>query len=307
MSEQAGDARALVEVRRLLHANYNCDGIDALERWYAELFSLSPRMRSDADDADGTPFGLEMATSHQAVFLYDHRGARRAPALELARWRRPPTFGRPYPNPWDHGIQALAFSSPDVERTARRARELGGEVVRRAGSALLLRDPEGLSVEVYPSGNGRAELLHLRVVVSDLGRTLAWWARLGARRTAAAPPAPAHALWHGDAEHAVRDEAAVVAADDPAFAIRLTTWSGPPPVGPTYGAPCHRGLYRMALAVEDAALAWKALREAGLATQPPYAFPLPGTKLTEGLEILFVRDPDAILVELVERARSEFR
>jgi hypothetical protein len=63
----------------------------------------------------------------------------------------------------------------------------------------------------------------------------------------------------------------------------------------------------MAMAVDDATSAWEALREEGLAIQPPYAFQLPGTKLAGGLTILLVRDPDAILVELVERPRSHFR
>jgi len=43
-----------------------------------------------------------------------------------------------------------------------------------------------------------------------------------------------------------------------------------------------------------------------VAVQPPYTFAMPGTKITEGLTILFIRDPDGILVELVERSRSHF-
>jgi catechol 2,3-dioxygenase-like lactoylglutathione lyase family enzyme len=300
-------SRGLVDVRRLLHVNYNCVDIDALERWYGELFALDPVMRTETEASDGTAFGLQMTNSHQAVFLYDQRGARRAPALELVRWRRPPTLGEPYRNPWDHGIQAVAFSSPDLDRAERRARELRGEVVRRSPELLLLRDPERLPVEVYPSENGRAEPLHLRVVVHDLERSLAWWTKLGFQRSSVPPRVPARDLWQGDSEHAVRAEASVVAIDDPTFSIRFTAWSGPPPAGPSYGAPFHQGLYRMALAVDDASAAWKALRAEGLAIQPPCTFPLPGTKLEQGLTILFVRDPDAILVELVERPRSHFR
>jgi catechol 2,3-dioxygenase-like lactoylglutathione lyase family enzyme len=43
--------------------------------------------------------------------------------------------------------------------------------------------------------------------------------------------------------------------------------------------------------------------EFGVPRVPPYTFQLPGTKLTDGLTILFIRDPDGILVELVERPR----
>lgn len=45
----------------------------------------------------------------------------------------------------------------------------------------------------------------------------------------------------------------------------------------------------------------------GMATYPPYTFPLPGTPIEDGLTILFLRDPDDIVVELVQRPRSFFR
>jgi catechol 2,3-dioxygenase-like lactoylglutathione lyase family enzyme len=71
--------------------------------------------------------------------------------------------------------------------------------------------------------------------------------------------------------------------------------------------PFHQGLYRMAIAVDDVHAAYASLREAGIAKQPPYTFHLPGTPLTDGLTIIFLRDPDGILVELVERPRQFFR
>jgi catechol 2,3-dioxygenase-like lactoylglutathione lyase family enzyme len=297
----------LVKVRRLLHGNYNCVDLDVLERWYTEVFSLRTVMRSEAPDADGTAFGLEMTVAHRAAFLYDHRGARRAPSLEMVQWLSPPTIGRPYPYPWDHGIQAAGFSAPDLDVAERKARALGGAVVRRDADCLLLRDPEGLPVEVVLDDAQPPEHRHLRVVVHDLAETTGWWGRLGFQPAPDAVRVGADRIWTGAGEHAVEAEVALVAADDPSFSIRFTTWSGPPPVGPTYGAPFHQGLYRMAMAVDDVHAAWKTLRDAGMAIQPPYTFPLPGTKITEGLPILFLRDPDAILVELVERPPSHFR
>jgi hypothetical protein len=44
-----------------------------------------------------------------------------------------------------------------------------------------------------------------------------------------------------------------------------------------------------------------------VAIQPPARFQLAGTPITEGLAILFIRDPDKVLVELVERPRSFFK
>lgn len=118
----------------------------------------------------------------------------------MVKWRTPPTFGRPYPNPWDHGIQSV---------------------------------PEGLPVEVYPTDGEAAEQLHLRVVVNDLARTVEWWAQLGFQPATTAAPVPAKDLWTGDDDHVVSDEAAMVTSDDPSLALRFTTWSGPPPVGPS--------------------------------------------------------------------------
>ena len=67
--------------------------------------------------------------------------------------------------------------------------------------------------------------------------------------------------------------------------------------------PYHQGLYRMAMAVDDIDVTYRALISVGVPRQPPYTFELPGTKLTDGLTIMFIRDPDSILVELVDRPR----
>ena len=296
----------IVEVRRLLHTNYNCVDLAALERWYTTLFSMDVVMRSDADDTPGVAFGLQMDNAQRTAFLYDHRGARRSTALELVKWVTPPTVGAAYPNPWDHGIQALALTAPDLDAVAGQAAALGGRVLRHSADWLVLRDPEGASVEVY-RGVGPPEQVHDRIVVHDLARTVDWWSCLGFVPLTSAVRAPAGELWPADSGHTVEDEVALVATDDQSFALNFTTWSGPPPVGPTYGAPFHQGLYRMAMAVDDVNGAWEKLRAEGMAIQPPYTFKLPGTKITEGLTIMFIRDPDGILIELVERPRSSFQ
>lgn len=294
-----------VEVHRLLHTNYNCVDLDRVERWYTELFHLDPVMRSAAEDADGVAFGLRMPTASRAVFLYDHRGPRRTSSVELVSWISPPTVGSPYADPWDHGIQSCAYTVPDLDRAAHLAVELGGEVVGRGEGWLLLRDPERLWVEVYRGPVERPEQRHLRVVTGDLEATAEWWGGLGF--TEGGPPPVPGGLWATTAERSITAERPLVAADDPALSVLLTRWSGPEPEGPSYGAPFHQGLYRFALAVDDVWAAYQTLRGQGLTGQPPYTFQLPGTKLTDGLTILFLRDPNGILVELVHRPRSHFR
>jgi catechol 2,3-dioxygenase-like lactoylglutathione lyase family enzyme len=295
----------LVEVRRLLHTNYNCRNVALLERWYGELFAMKPVMKSVADDTHGIAFGLRTVTAHETSFLYDHRGGRKSCSLELVKWVSPPTLGRPYEHPWDHGIQAVAFTVPDVDAIERKLAVIGGTLVRRSSDWLLLHDPEDLPVEVYRGSGELPERAHLRAVVHDLERTVAWWERLGFRPVPHAAVAAAE-LWPAEREHAVAKEVTLVGTDDPTFGIRFTTWSGPPPEGPTYGFPGHQGLFRIAMAVDDVTASAKRFRDEGIAAHAPYHFALPGTKITEGLRILFFHDPDGIVGELVERPRSFF-
>ncbi|MCU1346312.1 MAG: lactoylglutathione lyase [Acidimicrobiia bacterium] len=293
----------MVEVRRFLHSNYNCRDLAGLERWYSELFGLKAIMRTESDDTDAWAFGVRQLTHTDTVFLYDHRGARRSTSLELVSWIDPPVVGHPYQFPWEHGIQSVGYTVPDLDEVARQAESGGGRVVKRLGDALLLRDPEGVAVEVFAGAESEAR--HMRVMVKDLARTLDWYANIG--YTPNPEALQGTELWEGDGEHSITGEAAVAGTDDPTYSLIFNTWSGPPPIGPSYGAHFHNGLYRFAVAVDDVHEAYNALRAGGIATNPPYTYQLPGTKITEGLTILFIRDPDGILVELVQRPRSIFK
>ncbi|MFF1732111.1 VOC family protein [Streptomyces sp. NPDC058247] len=98
--------------------------------------------------------------------------------------------------------------------------------------------------------------------------------------------------------------AAVGLPNDPTFTVELNQWHTPEPVGPVPDRAHTQGLYRIALACEDVNAA-----HAGLARDPsfgcgdPVWIPLPGTPLG-GLTVMFLRDPDGVVVELVERPRS---
>jgi catechol 2,3-dioxygenase-like lactoylglutathione lyase family enzyme len=289
-----------VEVRRFLHSNYNCRDLAGLEQWYSGLFSLKAVMRTESDDTDAWAFGVRQLTHTDTVFLYDHRGARRATSLELVSWISPAVVGVPYQHPWEHGIQSVGYTTPDLDAVVAQA---SGQLVKRTGEAALLRDPEGVWVEVFAGSESEAR--HMRVVVNDLARTVDWYANLGF--TDQPDLVRGAELWDGEGEHSITAETAMVGTDDPTYGLLFTTWSGPPPVGPSYGAHFHNGLYRFAVAVDDVREAYEALRDGGVAVNPPYTFQLPGTPIADGLTILFIRDPDGILVELVQRSRSIFR
>jgi catechol 2,3-dioxygenase-like lactoylglutathione lyase family enzyme len=295
------------EVRRFLHCNYNCRNLEQLDQFYRSLFSLKNVMHSTTDATEGYPFGMHRPTvSTDTIFLYDHRGPRVCTSLELVKYVDPPPLGYPYREPYFHGIQSCAYVATDIEAIATEAVRLGGSVTARTDGALRLRDPEGVHVEVLQGERPKPEAHHLRIVCSDLGRTRAWYERIGFTVNPEAVTIPGEALWSAD-DRQITGEVALSATDERTFSLIFNTWSGGHPGWPTYAGFNHVGLYRMAIAVDDVHAAYEDLQTDGVAGPPPYTFPLPGTKITDGLTILFIRDPDGIMVELVERPRSIFQ
>lgn len=300
-------AATVAPVMRMLHCNHNCRDIEAATRFYTELLELRVVMRSvtEPGGVDGRPMGIDGVVQTDTRFLYDRRGPRIAPALELVQWFTPATTGDLYAEPNHVGIQALGFAAGEVDDLVRRVHELGGTVVGPRGAGkLAIRDPEGLPVEVV-AGNGTACASHVRLSCGDLERSLTWYRDLGCvlvqdPREEAWPGAPL-GLDH-DAEVTT---AAVAFAADGSYRLELTGWGNPKPVGKPYASANHRGLYRMALAVDDVRAAHAAVRDRGGDANEPEYFRLPGTPI-EGLWIAFVRDPDGIVVELVERPESSF-
>jgi catechol 2,3-dioxygenase-like lactoylglutathione lyase family enzyme len=89
---------------------------------------------------------------------------------------------------------------------------------------------------------------------------------------------------------------------DPSLSLELTAWSSPEVTGSPIGPANHVGIYRIALAVDDVAAARAELAAVLPDVPEPIWVPLPGTKLG-GVTVLFLTDPDGVVVELVERPR----
>jgi catechol 2,3-dioxygenase-like lactoylglutathione lyase family enzyme len=283
---------------RLLHCNHNCRDIEAATRFYTELFDLRVVMRSvtQPGGVDGRPMGLDGLVETDTRFLYDQRGPRVAAALELVQWFTPPTDGDVYAEANHIGIQALGFFTSDLEDVAQRAPSLGGAVLGRpADGTLVIRDPEGSLVELA-AGDGPPRASYVRLSCGDLERSLAWYQDLGC----IVAGKPREERWPAE----VITASMGFEADD-TYSIELTEWRDPKPVGTPYPSANHRGLYRMALAVDDVRAAHAAAVQRGCDANDPEYFRLPGTPI-EGLWIAFLRDPDGIVVELVERPESSF-
>jgi catechol 2,3-dioxygenase-like lactoylglutathione lyase family enzyme len=239
-------------------------------------------------------------------FLYDHRGGRRSPAIELVEWRRPPTAGHAYEDPTAIGMQALGFAVPSVAEatdaltrggatsTARAARdEHGGVVV-----AAELADHDGVRLELVEGASGTPPTFtSVRVSCTDLELSTAWYSELGWQSLGA----PVEVRWEGDERTA---QVQRLALPTHPFELHLTAWATTDRRGPAHARGNDRGLFRMALAVDDVRAAYdEARRGERVQVGTPQYVPLPGTPLG-GLWVSFLRDPDGVMVELVERSMS---
>jgi len=283
-----------------LHCNLNTVDLDrSLER-YTSLVEPGARLiRSSSTDDDGTAMGLGLSTASETVFVYDARGPRSAPALELVGWSRPGTAPAVILPEEACGYGAVGFRVPSLEE----ARRSGGEITKvrvrgRLVPALVSRDPDGVPlelVEIPPAGTDPAEpalFSHLRLTCRDLSVSVEWYARIGFSE-AGAPET--------DAEGHRRTS--LVLPEDPTFSLELM--EVPDAAVPVREAN-HQGVHRIALAVDDVRDSHAALLERLPGTPAPVFIPMPDMA-TGGFTVLFLSEPDGAVVELVERPRTSVR
>jgi len=128
---------------------------------------------------------------------------------------------------------------------------------------------------------------HVRLNCSDLDSSTEWYSQLGFT-----------------ADHRVDSDElsniSLYAGDKAPFSIELTQWRNPKPVGAAPPVANHGGLYRIALGVSDVTAARDELSREWAGLPQPLWVELPGTTLG-GVTVLFLRDPDNVVIELVER------
>src|SRR4051794_503055 len=103
------------QVLRFLHVNLNTVDLERSGHIYTSLFGMREVMHTESTDSDGAPMGLSELIDSRVSFLYDHRGARRSPSLELVVWDKPGTVVKRYENPYDIGKQSVAYSVPSID------------------------------------------------------------------------------------------------------------------------------------------------------------------------------------------------
>ena len=298
--------QATVQVHSLLHTNLNTVDVSAAAGFYADVLELVPGMKTARTAADGRALGVAGTPVTECWFLYDHRGPRTAPAVEVLEWETPATTGAHPAEPHHIGISSLGYAVPSIDLVRLKAAlyhrpwtELTAWPVRGSATvAARMTDLDGVPIEFTElAGDGAPVFSHLRINVSDLDASVTWYERLGF-----AAKATERSAKTGDA---VLSYASMVTEGDPSFSLELTQWEDPKGTGLASSPAYHRGLYRIALGVDDVNSAYETLAADEPLTAPEFV-ELPGTRLG-GVTVLFLRDPDSVVVELVGRPRSHMR
>jgi len=291
----------LVEARRFLHCCYCCDDALATTRFFEAGLDLELKMRSHGERVDGTQMGFPGDVETDACFVYDRRGPRVSPAIEVQRWTDPPLVGTPYDLAHDIGFHAIGVAVPRLDAATERLVALGSIVAEAApasgvvdGSMATVRDPTGVSLDLVetPSLGDDTQLAHIRATCSDLDRSVAWYETIG--------------FGLATEERLPATSSARLRLPDEPFSLILTEWHEPRSQGTPYGSGNHRGLYRFAIAVDDTRAAYDLLAEHWPLASPPRRVELGGTNVPD-MWIAFLTDPDGLVIELVERPRSAFR
>jgi catechol 2,3-dioxygenase-like lactoylglutathione lyase family enzyme len=145
---------------------------------------------------------------------------------------------------------------------------------------------------------------HLRITVTDLAESLAWYEDIGFQVVARSPLDDASFLGVGGRADA---EAVRLRLPDEPFEAVLIEWREPRSHGRHVRAPNHAGLYRTAVGVDDTRASHQAMSAAGITfDRAPMSIELRGTPVPD-MWICFLSDPDGVPFEFVERPRSAFR
>ena len=282
---------------RLVHVCYCCADTAPVVAFFGEGLGLEAVMDMPVGSSSGAILGLPGDVISGTTFLYDSRGPRVSPAIEVQSWIDPPLAGTPPDDPTEAGIQALGFSVRDVAASVAQLASLGATVVAPFDQNwATVRDPRGVTLDLVEDPTlttQAARLRHLRISCTDLPASLAWYEGLGFDVIAKS--------------HAAGADTVRMRLSEEPFEIVLVGWIDPPAHGRHTAHPNSAGLYRAAVGVEDTNASYDAMTAAGWSfDRAPMRVELAGTP-GPPMWICFLSDPDGVPFELVERPRSAFR
>ncbi|OBI44830.1 VOC family protein [Mycobacterium sp. E796] len=307
--------------RRFLHVNLNCESLDATEQIYSGVLGLSARMRTDPMvPTNGAILGIDDETYCSTAFLYDMRGPRDGCALEAIAFRSPALARDQRTYPTRPGIRAALMWVADLDTVVVALGKEGVQVsepvdglISGAKSVLAL-DPDGVVIELAQAtddldASAGALFSGIRIAAIDILATAEFLTAIGFVETEA-PTAVAvsgNQLAPGGSGDSVECVVARFALpeDEQQFTVTVvqhpeTATDVPVPWGGN-----RQGLYRCALRVENVKKALAALPNSIEQMGDVVWCPLPGTKI-DGLYIAFLRSPDGVVFEFVERPLKFF-
>jgi catechol 2,3-dioxygenase-like lactoylglutathione lyase family enzyme len=306
--------------RRFLHVNLNCESLDATEDLYAGKLGLSARMRTDPEVAtNGSILGLDGETYCETSFLYDARGGRGGCALEAIEYRSPALKRDPSSDPTRPGIRSTMMTVADLADTVATLRAGGvtvGEPVDgliSGAKSVLAADSDGVVIELAeaPRADTSDGALFggIRIAAIDALATGEFLTAIGfvEVQAPALVSVAGDQLDPGGSADAVECVVSRYAVPEDAHQFSLTVVAHPETrhQDPVPWGGNHQGLYRCAMRVEDTETALAAVSDSVEVRGDPVWCPLPGTKI-EGLYIAFLRSPDGVVFEFVERPLKHF-
>ncbi|MGH3640090.1 MAG: VOC family protein [Mycobacterium sp.] len=304
--------------RRFLHVNLNCESLDATEGLYAGHLGLSARMRTDPEVAtDGSILGLDGETYCETSFLYDSRGGRGGCALEAIEYSSPQLRRDPSGDPTRPGIRSALLTVADLDTTVAVLRDGGVtlsepvEGLISGARSVLAIDRDGVVVEIAeaPSEKPGALFSGVRIAAIDAVATGDFLTGIGFTEVTAPTSAKVagEQLAPGGSADPVECVVAryVLAEDAHQFSLAVVQHPDTRGQKPVPWGGNRQGLYRCALRVENTEKAMSLVPDFVEVMGDPVWCPLPGTKI-EGLYIAFLRSPDGVVFEFVERPLSFF-
>nr|WP_225952704.1 VOC family protein [Mycobacterium sp. OAS707] len=306
--------------RRFLHVNLNCESLHSTEELYAGKLGLSARMRTDPDvPTNGSILGLDGETYCETSFLYDARGGRAGCALEAIEYRSPALKRDSNDDPKRPGLRSTLMTVADLAGTVAALRAGGvsvGEPIDGLISgtkSVLATGLDGVVIElaerVADDVAAGALFGGVRVAAIDAVATGQFLTAIGFVEVQA-PSLTGIAgdqLDTGGSSQAVECVVSRYAVPEDANQFSLTVVQHPETrhQDPVPWGGNHQGLYRCAMRVEHTEKALAALPDSIEVMGDPVWCPLPGTKI-EGLYIAFLRSPDGVVFEFVERPLKYF-
>jgi catechol 2,3-dioxygenase-like lactoylglutathione lyase family enzyme len=307
------DEAALRPGRRFLHVCYCCAEADEITEFFVAGLNMRATMRTPMEWSDGELLGIDGQIESCASFVYDQRGPRVSPAIEVQGWGEPKVIGEPSTDPFRVGIKSLGYGVSDLAAAADRLVALGCSIVYSGPSpfapdGITLADPTGVLIDLVRDAEvpaGEPRLRHLRITCTDLDVSLPFYDSLGF--SVIDTGELTDAAFAGSGTAAAKGRYVRVRLPDEPFEIVLIQWLSPASHGRHYEVANHAGIFRIALGVDDTRASMAALEARGAVfDRHARMVELKGTPVPD-MWITFISDPDGIPYEFVQRPRSAFR